>query len=154
MKNKDLILTLVDKSTNAFGTLIGLTEDAKLKVALTIIQDTIQATFGIDSNLLTLKILADILAKDQLDIDQTHLLTNLLWTQAEILLKLNQPIQGLISYENTLHLLQWRTQQSVAKIHLEKQNKITELKAIIELFKPTGRMKNIINPANKKLNSN
>ncbi len=41
MKNKDLILLLVDKSANAFGTLIGLTEDEKLKTALTIIQDTI-----------------------------------------------------------------------------------------------------------------
>jgi len=136
MKNKDLILMLVDKSANAFGTLIGLTEDEKLKAALTIIQDTIKTALGIDSNLLTSKALADILIKDQLDIDQTRLLTNLLWTQAEILLKLNHPIASQTNYENALLLLQWQTQQTAAKNHIEKQNKITELKAAIDTFKP------------------
>lgn len=89
MKNGDLILMVVDKSTNAFGQVLGLTEDAKLKVALTIIQDTIKTAFDINSNELTTKSLADILAKDQLDLDQTRLLTNLLWAQADILIKQN-----------------------------------------------------------------
>ena len=146
MKNKDLILMLVDKSNNAFGTLIGLSEEAKLKVTLTIIQDTIKAAFCIDAKLLTSKALADILVKDQLDIDQTRLLTNLLWTQAELLLKLNQPIASLTNYENTLLLIQWQTQQTVEKKHLEKQNKITELKSFIDALKPpTNKVKNRIN---------
>lgn len=151
MNNRNLILMLVDKSANAFGELIGLTGDTKLKVALTIIQDTIKSTFDIDSNLLTQKDLADILVKDQLDIDQTRLLTNLLWTQAELLLKLNQPIASLTNYENTLLLIQWQTQQTVEKKHLEKQNKITELKGFIDtlrqdrLQKPTNKVKNKIN---------
>lgn len=132
MKNRDLILMLVDKSANAFGELIGLTMDAKLKVAMAIIQDTIKTAFGIDSNQLTPKVLADILLKNQLDIDQAGLLTSLLWTQAEILLKLKQPIASLKNYENTLHLVQWQTQQSSKKNHLEKHNNITELKVIIE----------------------
>lgn len=153
MKNKDLILLLVDKSANAFGTLIGLTEDTKLIATLTIIQDTIKTAFNIDSKRLTVKTLADILVKDQLDIDQTRLLTNLLWTQAELLLKLNQPIASLTNYENTLLLIQWQTQQTVEKKHLEKQNKITELKGFIDtlqqaqdrLQKPTNKVKNKIN---------
>ena len=132
MKNRNLILMLIDKSANAFGELIGLTGDTKLKVTLTIIQDTIKNAFDIDSNLLTQKDLADILVKDQLDIDQTRLLTNLLWTQAELLLKLNQPIASLTNYENTLLLIQWQIQQTVEKKHLEKQNKIAELKSLID----------------------
>lgn len=142
MKNKDLILLLVDKSANAFGTLVGLTEDTKLKVTLTTIQDTIKTAFGIDPNLLTSKALADILVNDQLDFGQTHLLTNLLWTQAEILLKLNQPIASQTNYENALLLLQWQTQQTIEKKHLEKQNEIVELKTIIETLKPPSIMKN------------
>lgn len=135
MKNRDLILMLVDKSANAFGELIGLTKDAKLQVALTIIQGIIKSAFGIDSNKLTPKVLTDILMKDKLDCDQTCLLTNLLWVQAEIQLKLNLPIASLTNYENALHLLHWQTQQTIEKINLEKQNKITEIKAVIETLK-------------------
>lgn len=144
MKNRDLILMLVDKSANAFGELIGLTEDVKLKVALTIIQDVIKSAFGIDSNLLTKKILADILVKNRLDCDQIRLLTNLLWAQAEILFKLKQPNTSLANFENTLQILLWQTQQSIEKNHLEKQNKIAELKAVIETLKPTNKKKNKI----------
>ncbi|MDP1744136.1 MAG: hypothetical protein Q8L90_01080 [Bacteroidota bacterium] len=142
MKNKDLILMLINKSTNAFGELIGLTEEAKLKVALSIIQDTSITALGIDPNLLCPKSLADILVKDQLDWDQTRLLTNLLWTQAEILLKLNQPIASLTNYENALHLLQWQTQETLKNDHLEKQNKITTLKAVIETLQLDSCTKN------------
>lgn len=137
MKNKDLILMLIDKSVNAFGELIGLTEDAKLNVTLSIIQDTIKNVFDINSNALTPNTIDDILVKDQLDCDQIHLLANLLWTKAEILSKLDRQITSLTNYENTLLLLQWRIQQTVEKNQLEKQNKITELKAIIETLKPT-----------------
>ena len=137
MKNKDLILLLIDKSANAFGELIGLTGDAKLKVALTIIQDTIKTALEIDSNLLTPKELEDILVKNLLDIDQTILLSNLLWIKAKLLLKLNRPIESLTNYENALLVLQWEAQQTVAKKHLEKQNKITELNAVIDELKLT-----------------
>lgn len=153
MKNKDLILMLVDKSSNAFGTLIGLTEDTKLKVTLTIIQDTIKTALGIDSNLLTSKALADILVKDQFDIDQTRLLTNLLWTQAELLLKLNQPIASQTNYENTLLLIQWQIQQTVEKKHLEKQNKIAELKSLIDtLRQDQDRLRKSANKVKIKIN--
>ncbi len=145
MKNKDLILMLVDKSANAYGQLIGLTESTKLKVALTIIQDTIKTAFGIDPNLLTEKALDDILVNDQLDIDQTRLLTNLLWAQAEILFKLNHPIESLINYGNTLHLLQWQTQHTLAKNRLERQNKIIELNSFIDMLKLTNEEKNKMN---------
>lgn len=144
MKNNDLIKTLIDKSSNAFGELIGLTEEAKLKVSLTIIQDTIKTAFKIDSNFLTSTILTDILIKKRLSFDQTRLLTSLLWSQAEILLKLNQPIKSLENYENVLQLLQWQTQQDIMKIHLEKQNRITELKAVIETLKSLAKTKNIL----------
>lgn len=136
MNNKDLILMLVEKSTNAFGELIGITKDAKLKIALTIIQSTIKTAFDINSNQLTPKVLADILVKEQLDIDQTHLLTNLLWSQAEILLKLKRPTASLTNYENTLLLIQWLLHQDNEKNQLEKQNKITELIAAIDELKP------------------
>ncbi len=153
MNNRNLILMLVDKSANAFGELIGLTGDTKLKVALTIIQDTIKSTFDIDSNLLTQKDLADILVKDQLDIDQTRLLTNLLWTQAEILLKLNQPIASQTNYENTLLLIQWQIQQTVEKKHLEKQNKIAELKGFIDtLQQAQDRLRKSANKVKIKIN--
>lgn len=145
MKNRDLILMLVDKSANAFGELIGLTEDEKLKVAQTIIQDTIKTAFRFDLNLLTPKGLAEVLLKDQLDYDQTRLLTNLMWAQAEILLKLKQPIASMKHFENALHILQWQKQQSIEKIHLEKQNKITELKMVIDALEPTKKKKNKTN---------
>ncbi|MES2394904.1 MAG: hypothetical protein V4549_02825 [Bacteroidota bacterium] len=137
MKNRNLILMLVDKSANAFGELIGLTEDEKLKVALTIIQGTTKSVFGIDLNLLTSKALAEILLKGELDYDQTCLLTNLMCAQAEILLKLKQPIDSLRYFENALHILQWQTQQTIKKMQLEKQNKIVELRAIIEKMQRT-----------------
>ena len=137
MKNKDLILFLIDKSANAFGELIGITEEAKLKVALTIIQDAIKTALEIDSNLLTPKVLEDILVKNLLDIDQTILLSNLLWIKAKLLLKLNRPIESLTNYENALLVLQWEAQQTVAKKHLEKQNEITELNAAIDELKLT-----------------
>lgn len=142
MKNRDLILMLVDKSTNAFGPLIGLAEDAKLKVALTIIQDTISTVFGIDSVLLTSTALDEILEKDQLEIDQVCLLTDLLWIQADILLELKQPFASLKNYENALQLLQWQTGLSIEIIHSEKQNKITGLIAAIARFTPESKMKN------------
>jgi len=144
MKNRDLILMLVDKSANAFGELIGLTEDSKLNVVLTIIQGSIITSFGIDSNKLTQKALTELLEKDLLNCDQVCLLTNLLWTQAELLLKLKQPVASLKNYENTLHLLQWQTQHTIEKFHLEKQNKINELKAVIETLKPNNKKKNRI----------
>ncbi|MES2398318.1 MAG: hypothetical protein V4549_20055 [Bacteroidota bacterium] len=142
MKKENLILMLVGKSANAFGELIGLTEEAKLNVALSIIQDTIKKTFDINSNLLTPNTIYDILVKDQLDCDQIHLLAHLLWTKAEILSKLDRQITSLTNYENTLLLLQWRLQQSFEKNQLEKQSKITELEAIIVTLKPKSIMKN------------
>lgn len=142
MRNKDLILMLINKSTNAFGELIGLTEEAKLKVALSIIRDTTITALGIDPSLLTPESLADILVKGQLDSDQARLLTNLLWTQAEILLKLKQPNASLTNYENALYLLQWQTRETLEKNHLEKQNKITKLKAVIETMQLDSYTKN------------
>jgi len=145
MKNSDLILLLIDKSVNAFGQIIGLTEDAKLNVTLTIVQDTIKIVYGIDSNLLTSKALEDILISGQIKGDDTLLLTDLLLTQADILLQLRQPNASLTNYENALHLLHWKTQRSVAIIHLESQSKIVALEAIIETLKPKSNMKNKIN---------
>lgn len=135
MKNKDLILLLVDKSVNAFGQVMGLNEEAKLKIALTIIQNTIQDSFEINSNYLSGEILADILAKKTLSIDQASLLTNLLWTEAEILLKLRRPQYSLTQYENALQLLHWKAKQSIEKDLLERNNKIRELESIIKKLK-------------------
>lgn len=143
MENKDLILMLINKSSNAFGELIGLTEEAKLKVALSIIRDTTITALGIDPNLLTPKSLVDILVKGKLDCGQARLLTDLLWTQAEILLKLKQPIASLTNYENALQLLQWQTKETLEKNHLEKQNKITKLKAVIETLQRESSTKNV-----------
>ena len=143
MRNKDLILMLINKSTNAFGELIGLTEEAKLKVALSVIRDTTITALGIDPNLLCPKSLAEILVRDQLDRDQARLLTNLLWTQAEILFKLKQPIASLTNYENALQLLQWQTKETLKNDHLEKQNKITKLKAVIETLQLDRCTKNV-----------
>lgn len=55
MKNTDLILMLVDKSTNAFGQIHGLSAENKLKKVLSIIQNTIQDTFNINSYYLSKK---------------------------------------------------------------------------------------------------
>lgn len=134
---------LINKSSNAFGELIGLTEEAKLKVALSIIRDTTIAALGIDPNLLTPMSLSDILVKGQLDCGQARLLTNLLWTQADILLKLKQPIASLTNYENALHLLHWQTKETLKKKHLEKQNKINKLKAVIETLQLDSCTKNV-----------
>lgn len=135
MKNRDLILLLVEKSINAFGQVMGLNEEAKLKIALTIIQNTIQDSFEINSNYLSGETLAGILAKKTLGIEQASLLTNLLWTEAEILLKLKRPQYSLTQYENALQLLHWKAKQSIEKDLLERNNKIRELETIIKKLK-------------------
>lgn len=142
MRNKDLILILTDKSANTFGQLIGLNEDEKLITTLIIIHGTIETAFGFNSNLMTPKALADILERDNIEMERIGLLTKLLWTQAEILLKLDQTIASLIHYENALLLLLWPTQQTFSENYSEKQNEIVELKAIINLLKPASNQLN------------
>lgn len=144
MKNRDLILMLINNSSNAFGELIGLSEYAKLKIAQIVIKDTIKSTFKINVNKLTSKELSDMLQKNLFAIDQIHLLTDLIWIQGEIALKLKEPIAGLTNYENALQLLQWQ-KQNAEKTHLEKQNKIIKLKAIIKRLNHKSRMGNTIN---------
>jgi len=131
MKNKNSILILIEKSTNAFGELKGLTEDEKLKAALTIIEDTIQTAFGIDPTLLRPNTITDILKEKQPNIEQTSMLSKLLWTQAEILLKLKQPFASLTNRENSLLVSQWQTYPNIERNYLEKQNEITELKELL-----------------------
>lgn len=140
MKNTDLILMLVDKSTNAFGRIIGLSETNKLKKILSITQSTIQDAFNINSYYLSEKTLEDILAKNLLDLEQAQLLTSLLCTQAEILLELDQPKDSLIQYKNALQLLHWKEAQPIEKGQLERKNKISELKTIISSVKLTGNV--------------
>ncbi len=142
MKNEDLILMLVDKSTNAFGELFGLAQETKFKIALTIIQETIVTAFGINCVLLTSETLADILEKGRIDIEQSYILTNLLLVQAELLLKSRKSIESLGNYENALQIIQWQTMQPVERNHFEKQNKITELKAVIESLKMNSEINN------------
>lgn len=69
MKNTDMILMLVDKSTNAFGQILGLSAENKLKKVLSIIQSTIQDTFNINSYYLSEKTLNDILTKSLLNLE-------------------------------------------------------------------------------------
>jgi aspartyl/asparaginyl-tRNA synthetase len=137
MQNRDLILKLVDNSTNAFGQLIGLTEEEKLKKALSITESTILETFKFDSSTLTQKKLAEILSKNTFDLEQAQQLTNLFWTQAELLIKLNKQDQSVIHYKNALEILHWKSKQSEAKGVSERKDKITELESIIESFKTT-----------------
>jgi hypothetical protein len=134
MKNTDLILMIVDKSINAFGLILGLSEDSKLKKALSITQNTIQDVFNIDSFYLSEKKLGDILAKKLLDFEQAQLLTILLCTQAEILLKLNQPEESLVRYKNAVQLILWEGQQSIDRKKTETK-KIRELETIISTLK-------------------
>lgn len=145
MKNRDLILMLINNSSNAFGELIGLSEYAKLKVAQIVIKDTIKTTFNINVNKLTTKELSDILLKNLIDIDQIRILTELIWIQGEIALKLKEPLASLTNYENALQLLQWQQQHGTERIHLEKQNKIIKLKAIIKRLNHKTSMGNTIN---------
>ena len=135
IKNRDLILILIDKSTNAFGKMLGLTEDDKLNTALSITQSTIEDSFDIKSKNLSEKLLANILSKNLLNFDQAQILTNLLWTQAEILLKLNRPNECITHYEITLQLLKWKVEQPVEYGRLERKNKIIELETIISTLK-------------------
>lgn len=131
MKNRNLILLLVEKSTNAFGQIIGLSEEKKLRTSLSITQSTIEDTLGINSIDLSKKTLGDILSKDLLSYEQAYLLTNLLWTQAEILLKLDQPQESLTHYKNALVVLRWKALQPAEKSDLEKKIKINELETVI-----------------------
>lgn len=141
MKNTDLILMLVDKSTNAFGEIHGLSKENKLKKVLSIIQSTIHDTFNINSYYLTEKILNDILTKSLLDLGQAKLLASLLCTQAEILLELNQPKDSLIQYKNALQLLHWEEQQPIERDQLERKNKISDLETIVSTMKVNDKIK-------------
>lgn len=129
---------LIDKSANAFGELIGLTKDTKLKTVLTIIQDTIQSTWGINSIQMTSKELIDSIVDKKIDIDETHLLASLLWVQAETLSQLKQPVASLSAYENTLQLIQWLALNVVQEKNFQKN--ITELKIIIKTLKRTSKL--------------
>lgn len=140
MKNRDLILMFVDKSTNAFRQILGLTEEDKLKTALTITQSTIQDSFDINSNELSKKSLAVILEKGLLDLGQAQLLTNLHWTKAEILLKLNRPRESMKQYNNALQLLHWKEKQPIKIARSERKNKISELESIIATLKLTDTL--------------
>ncbi|MES2141022.1 MAG: hypothetical protein V4511_15045 [Bacteroidota bacterium] len=131
MKNTNLILMLIDKSTNAFGRIHGISEESKLKKVLSIIHSTIQDTFNINSYYLSKKTLDDILAKSLLDLEQARQLTSLLCTQAEILFELNQPKDSLIQYKNALQLLNWEEQQPIENDQLKRKNKIMHLKTIV-----------------------
>jgi hypothetical protein len=135
MKNTDIILMLVDKSTNAFGQIHGLSPEYKLKKVLSIIQSTIQDTFNINSYYLSGKTLNDILTKSLLDLEQAKLLAGLLCTQAEILLELNQPQDSLIHYKNALQLLHWEEQQPIEREQIERKNKIMDLETIVFTMK-------------------
>lgn len=141
MKNRDLILMLIEKSTNAFRQVFGITEMTKLKSALHIIQSTIQDSFEINSIDLSQKQLSAILGKSLYDLDQCRMLTNLLWAEAEVLLKLKQPMESLKQYENVLHLLHWKARQPSENGRLERKNKIDELEAIIATIKKTDNFK-------------
>ncbi|OFY84755.1 MAG: hypothetical protein A3F72_05720 [Bacteroidetes bacterium RIFCSPLOWO2_12_FULL_35_15] len=140
MKNRDLILMLIEKSTNAFGEVFGITEMTKLKSALSIIQSTIQDSFGINSSKLSKNKLSEILKKGVLDLEQGRLLTNLLWAQAEIFNKLKQPQDSLRQYENALQILYWKAQQPAEKDRLERKMKIDELETIIEELKENSKL--------------
>lgn len=140
MKNTDLILMLVDKSTNAFGQILGLSAENKLKKVLSIIQSTIQDTFNINSHYLSEKTLNDILAKSLLDLEQAQLLTSLLCTQAEILLALNQPKDSLVQYKNALQLLHWEEQQPIERDQLKRKNKIINLETIVSKMKISNKI--------------
>lgn len=141
MKNRDLILMLIEKSTNAFGEVFGITEMTKLKSALSIIQSTIHDSFGINSSKLSKNKLSEILEKGVLDLEQGRLLTNLLWAQAEIYFKLKQPQDSLIQYEYALQILHWKAQQPAEKGRLERKNKIDELEIIIAELKEAHKVK-------------
>lgn len=141
MKNRDLILMLIEKSTNAFGEVFGITEMTKLKSALGIIQSTIQDSFGINSSKISKNRLSEILEKGNIDLEQGRLLTNLLWAQAEIFNKLKQPYDSLTQYENALQILHWKAQQPAEKGRLERKNKIDELEIIIAELKETSKEK-------------
>lgn len=140
MKNTDMILMLVDKSTNAFGQILGLSAENKLKKVLSIIQSTIQDTFNINSYYLSEKTLNDILTKSLLDHEQVKLLTSLLCTQAEILLELNQPKDSMIQYKNALQLLHWEQQLPIERDQLERKNKISDLETIVSTMKVNDKI--------------
>lgn len=131
MNDSDLILMLINKSTNVFGNILGLSPDAKLKITQRIIQDTIESTFNTVTDGLTSNLLTDVLVKNKLDIVQTNLLVNLFCIHAEISLQLNQTQVALIQYKNALQVLHWQTHQSIEKKQSESKNKISELEAII-----------------------
>ena len=141
MKNRDLILMLIEKSTNAFGEVFGITEMTKLKSALSIIQSTIQDSFGINTCKLSTNKLSGILEKGDIELEQGRLLTNLLWAQAEIFNKLKQPHESLTQYENALQILHWKAQQPAEKGRLERKNKIDELEDIIATLKKADKIK-------------
>lgn len=133
MNNRKAILMLIDKSANAFGELIGTTNDTKLKVIVTIIHDTIEMVWGINSIQLTSKELVDSIIDKKIDVGDTHLLFNLLWIQAETLSQLEKPVESLRAYENALQLIQWRSLRVVQENDFKKN--ITRLKSMIRTLK-------------------
>ena len=135
METRDLILLLVDKSTNAFGQLYGLTEVAKLKKGLTIIQNTIHESFNLNSIYFSKKSLSEILSKELFNNEQINLLANLLWAQADILLKLEQPQDSIGLYNSALQLLNWNNIQPSENSRLETKKRITELEETITSLK-------------------
>jgi hypothetical protein len=144
MKNRNLILMLIEKSTNAFGQVFGITEMTKLKTALGIIQSTIYDSFQINSVDLSQKKLSGILGKGILDMDQCRLLTNLLWAQAEVFLKLKQPDNSLQHYEYALQLLHWKAEQPSENGRLERVNKIIELESIIAELRQSSKINSAV----------
>lgn len=141
MKNTELILMLVDKSTNAFGQIHGISEENKFKKISSIIQSTIQDTFNINSYYLSEKIIEDFIAKNQLNLEQMKDLATLLCTKAKILLELDQTNDSLTLYNSALKLLNWENSQPAERSKLERKNKISDLEIIISTLKTNNNIK-------------
>lgn len=135
MKNVNTVILLLEKATQAFGVLLGITPTKKTEIALNIIQKTILESYGIIQKKLSKKELEDILMQQKLEFDQVYLLANLLMTQGELLLKLNRPLESLIQFENTLLLMKWQEVYTPGKINIERKNKISTLEAITKKLK-------------------
>lgn len=134
MKNSDLILMLIDKSTNAHGKLIGLNNNTRLETKLKIIKETVSNVLEINSYaLFTKKLLSEKLKQNQLNNDQIDFLAHLFLAMADIHSQLNKFNTGFKNYNEALLILQWQTQQKELNLSKKKQLEINECITTLKL---------------------
>jgi len=131
MFTEDYLMRIINQAVAALMTAIGLRKAGKYSEALQIIQQAIEMLTNFPSNLADQmdddSILGTLTTQEQLDIGRLAILSDIYQEQGEILLKLNQPVQGSIVFASALRFILEVSLSDAANISIENIGKVEAL---------------------------